>query len=160
MLPNLHAKAQAIIDNYTARGEMIVLAESCTGGLVASLLTAIPGSSAVLDRGLVTYSNQSKKDLLGVPADILEIHGAVSRECAEAMLHGLLASCPAAQAGAAITGIAGPSGGSATKPVGLVYIATMRRDSTPKIEEHYFGGDRQAVQHLAADAAMNMLLAV
>lgn len=160
MLSSLHAKAQAIIDNYTARGEMIVLAESCTGGLVASLLTSIPGSSAVLDRGLVTYSNQAKMDLLGVPADILETHGAVSRECAEAMVHGLLASCPAAAAGVAITGIAGPSGGSAAKPVGLVYIAAMRKDSELNIEQHYFAGDRQAIQHLSADAAMNLLLQI
>lgn len=158
MLSSLHAKAQAIIDNYTVRGEMIALAESCTGGLLASLLTAIPGSSAVLERGLVTYSNQAKMDLLGVPADILEAHGAVSRECAEAMVRGLIASCPAISAGVAITGIAGPSGGSAAKPVGLVYIAAMKNGSEPKIEEHYFGGDRQAIQHLSADAAMNLLL--
>lgn len=160
MLANLHAKAQAIIDNYTARGEIIALAESCTGGLLASLLTSISGSSAVLDRGLVTYSNQAKMDLLGVPADVLETHGAVSRECAEQMVRGLLASCPAAHACVAITGIAGPGGGSAAKPVGLVYIAAMRRDGAPKIEEHYFGGDRQAIQHLSADAAMNLLLTV
>ncbi|HCM84139.1 MAG TPA: CinA family protein [Alphaproteobacteria bacterium] len=158
MLANLHAKAQAIIDNYTARGEIIALAESCTGGLVASLLTSIAGSSAVLDRGLVTYSNQSKMDLLGVSADILETHGAVSRECAEAMVRGLLASCPAAAAGVAITGIAGPSGGSAGKPVGLVYIAAMRRNGQPKIEQHYFAGDRQAVQYMAANSAMDALL--
>ncbi len=160
MLFNLHAKAQAIIDNYTARGEVIALAESCTGGLLASLLTAIPGSSAVLDRGLVTYSNQAKMDLLGVPADVLENQGAVSHECAEHMVRGLLAGCPEAQAGVAITGIAGPSGGSAAKPVGLVYLAALRRDGEPKIEQHYFAGDRQAIQHLSADAAMNLLLTI
>lgn len=158
MLKSLTAKAQAVIDTYTARGEMIAIAESCTGGLVCSLLTGINGASAILDRGLVTYSNQAKMDLLQVPAEVLETHGAVSAQCAEAMVRGLLAACPAIAAGVAITGIAGLAGGTPTKPVGLVYIAAMRRDGQPVIETHHFGGDRQAVQHLAADAAMNGLL--
>jgi nicotinamide-nucleotide amidase len=159
MLKSLTAKAQAVIDQYTARGEMIALAESCTGGLVCSLITQISGASAVLERGLITYSNQAKMDLLGVSAEILETHGAVSAECAKAMVEGLLANSPMA-AGVAITGIAGPNGGSATKPVGLVYIAALRRGAEPKVTEHFFGGDRQAIQHLAADAAMNALLAL
>ncbi len=160
MLPNLSAKAQAIIDNYTANGEVIAQAESCTGGLVASLLTAIPGASAVLDRALVTYSNQAKMDLLHVPAEILDNHGAVSAKCAATMVRGLLATCPAAHAAVAITGIAGPSGGTTAKPVGLVYIAAMRRGADARTETYHFGGDRQAIQYLAADAAMNLLLAV
>jgi len=160
MIPNLSAKAQAVIDRYTERGEMIAVAESCTGGLVCSLLTGISGASAVLERGLITYSNQSKMDLLGVPATVLETHGAVSAECAEAMVQGLLTSALAAIGGVAITGIAGPSGGTTSKPVGLVYIAALRRGDSPAVTQHYFGGDRQAIQHLAADAAMNALLAI
>ncbi len=159
MLPNLKAKAQAIVDQFTSRGEMIAVAESCTGGLVCSLVTAIPGASAVLERGLITYSNQSKMDLLAVPATVLETHGAVSAECAEAMVRGLLAACPpTVQTAVAITGIAGPSGGTPAKPVGLLYIAAARRDGEPAVTQHFFGGDREAVQHLAADAAMNKLL--
>jgi nicotinamide-nucleotide amidase len=161
MLPNLKAKAQAIIDQFAARGKMIAVAESCTGGLVCALLTAIPGASAVLERGLVTYSNQSKMDLLAVPAAILETHGAVSAACAEAMVRALLAACPPTiQAAMAVTGIAGPSGGTPTKPVGLVYIAAGRRDADPRLTQHFFAGDREAIQHLAADAAMNALLAL
>jgi nicotinamide-nucleotide amidase len=157
MLSNLSAKAQAIIDHYTTRSEIIALAESCTGGLVSSLLTTIPGASTVLDRALVTYSNQSKMDLLGVDTEILETHGAVSAECAEAMVRGLIASCPAANVGIAITGIAGPTGDSAEKPVGLVFIASLRRGAEPQIETHHFGGNREAIQQQAADAAMNGL---
>ena len=159
MRQNLEAKAQAIVEQFTARNEMIAAAESCTGGLVCSLITAIPGASAVLERGLVTYTNQAKMDLLKVSAEILDAHGAVSSECAEAMVRGLLVNSPA-DVGVAITGIAGPTGGTAHKPVGLVYIAAMRRGGEPKVTEHFFGGDRQAIQHLAADNAMNALLAL
>ena len=159
MFKNLHAKAQAIIDNYTAHGETIAAAESCTGGLLCSLLAAIPGASAVLDRGMVTYSNQAKMDLLGVDARILETHGAVSAACAEAMVRGVLANGAAAHVGIAITGIAGPSGGSIEKPIGLVFIGLQRRGTEPRMEQYFFAGDRQAIQHLAADNAMNLLLA-
>ena len=160
MLHALTAKAQAIIETYAARGETIALAESCTGGLVASLLTAIPGASAVLDRGLVTYSNQAKMDLLGVSPDILELHGAVSAKGAAAMVQGLLAHTPAIQAGVAITGIAGPTGSSDEKPVGLVFIAAMRRGAASILETHHFVGDRQTIQQWAADSAMNALLSL
>jgi len=160
MLPNLQAKAQAIVEQFTARGEMIALAESCTGGLVCSLITSIAGASAVLERGLITYSNQSKMDLLGVSADILESHGAVSAECAESMVRGLLANAPAVQAGVAITGIAGPTGGTPVKPIGLVHVAVFRRRGDVKMTQHFFGGDREAIQHLAADATMNALLSL
>lgn len=158
MLSALTAKARAVIESFSARSEMIALAESCTGGLVCHLLTRIPGASAVLERGLVTYSNQAKVDLLGVPENILETHGAVSAECARAMVRGLLQRTPHVAAGVAITGIAGPAGGTATKPVGMVYIASLRRGEEPRVEDHFFGGDREAIQHLAADAAMNGLL--
>jgi len=160
MLLNLQAKARSVVEQFTARGGMIALAESCTGGLVCSLITSIAGASAVLERGLITYSNQAKVDLLGISADILETHGAVSAECAEAMVRGLLAAAPAVQAGVAITGIAGPGGSTPTKPVGLVYVAALRRGEDVKVTQQFFGGDREAIQHLAADTAMNALLSV
>lgn len=160
MLASLSAKAQALVESFTARGEMIALAESCTGGLVCSLITSIAGASAMLDRGLVTYSNASKTDLLGVSAEILDTLGAVSAECAAAIVTGLMQRAPNAAAGIAITGIAGPGGSSAQKPVGLVFMAAMRRGGNPQITQNYFGGDRQAIQHLAADAAMNALLQI
>src|SRR5215472_2464282 len=109
------------------RGLKVAIAESCTGGLVAGALTDIPGSSDVLDRGFVTYSNAAKEAMLGVPGSILERYGAVSRETADAMAAGALAMSDADLV-VAITGIAGPGGGSAEKPVGLVHFAAAARD--------------------------------
>ena len=108
------------------RGLTIAAAESCTGGLLTATLTEIPGSSDVVDRGFVTYSNKSKQQLLDVPARVLEKHGAVSRQTAQAMARGVLARSPAHLA-VAITGIAGPGGGTKAKPVGLVHIAAAAR---------------------------------
>ena len=116
-----------MLERCRARGLTVATAESCTGGLVAGALTEIAGSSDVVDRGFVTYSNAAKQAMLGVPAAILERHGAVSRETAEAMARGALAHAPADLA-VAITGIAGPGGGSAEKPVGLVHFAAAARD--------------------------------
>jgi nicotinamide-nucleotide amidase len=122
--PDLLARAEKLLANARAKGLKIATAESCTGGLVAGLLTEIPGSSDVFSCGFVTYSNQAKQDLLGVPADLLEKHGAVSEPVARAMASGALGK---AQLSVAITGIAGPGGGSAEKPVGLVHFAAARR---------------------------------
>ena len=116
----------------------IATAESCTGGLIAALLTEIPGSSDVVERGFVTYSNQAKEDLLGVPAELLQAHGAVSGPVCCAMAEGALKHS-LAQLSVAVTGIAGPGGGSAEKPVGLVYIATARLGSEPVVREYRFG---------------------
>lgn len=123
---DLEQTAQALIADFSKRGLTIATAESCTGGLIAGLLTEIAGSSAVVDRGYVTYSNQAKIDMLGVPATTLETYGAVSRETALAMAHGALYRSGASLA-VAVTGIAGPGGGSAEKPVGLVHLAAMAR---------------------------------
>lgn len=107
---------------------MLVTAESCTGGLLAGLLTEIAGSSDVVERGLVTYSNRAKSELLGVDPLLIERLGAVSAEVAEAMARGALTHTPAAHLAIAVTGIAGPGGGSAEKPVGLVYLGACYRD--------------------------------
>jgi nicotinamide-nucleotide amidase len=120
--PELLARAEKLLADARAKGLKIASAESCTGGLVAGLLTEIPGSSDVFSCGFVTYSNQAKQDLLGVPTSLLEKDGAVSASVARAMALGALQHSQADIA-VAITGIAGPGGGTATKPVGTVYIA-------------------------------------
>jgi nicotinamide-nucleotide amidase len=120
------AAARALLALCRTRGLTLATAESCTGGLLTAALTEIPGSSDVMDRGFVTYSNQAKRQMLGVPKRTLEKHGAVSRETAVAMAKGALAHSPA-DIVAAITGIAGPGGGSKQKPVGLVHIAAATR---------------------------------
>src|SRR5688572_31577845 len=114
MTPNLKARATALLESYRQRGLKIATAESCTGGLVAALLTEIPGSSAVVERGFVTYSNEAKSELIGVSAALMAAHGAVSEPVARAMAEGAIAHSRADVA-VAITGIAGPSGGTATK---------------------------------------------
>jgi nicotinamide-nucleotide amidase len=124
--PDLLARAEKLLAGARAGGLKIVTAESCTGGLVAGLLTEIAGSSDVFERGFVTYSNQAKQDLLGVPASLLAKDGAVSASVARAMVEGALAHSQAHIA-VSITGIAGPGGGTATKPVGTVYVACCAR---------------------------------
>jgi nicotinamide-nucleotide amidase len=116
-------QARALLDAARAKHIRIVTAESCTGGLIAGLLTEIPGSSDVVERGFVTYSNEAKEDALGVPAALLRKYGAVSDQVARAMADGALRHARA-QLAIAVTGIAGPGGGSVEKPVGLVYIAS------------------------------------
>jgi nicotinamide-nucleotide amidase len=120
--PELMADAVATLAHLRAKGLTCATAESCTGGLITGLLTAVPGSSDVVDRGFVTYSNRAKTEMLGVPEETLARHGAVSRETAEAMARGALARSGAGVS-VAVTGIAGPGGGSAGKPVGLVFAA-------------------------------------
>ena len=138
-------------------GLKIVTAESCTGGLVASALTEIPGSSDVVERGFVTYSNAAKADMLGVPAATLKDHGAVSRETAEAMAQGALAHSEA-QLAVAITGIAGPSGGTADKPVGLVHFAAAARDGRRLHREKRFGKvGRHKVRMKSVAEALDLL---
>jgi nicotinamide-nucleotide amidase len=121
--------ARALITLCKARKLKLAMAESCTGGLLAATLTEIPGCSAVVDRGFVTYTNESKQQMLGVPARTLEKYGAVSRETAEAMAKGALAHS-AADITVAVTGIAGPGGGSKQKPVGLVHFSAAARNGT------------------------------
>jgi nicotinamide-nucleotide amidase len=134
----LRGAAQRVLDACLARGLTIATAESCTAGLVTATLTEIPGSSAVVLCGFTTYSDQSKHNMLGVPADTLKRHGAVSRETAEAMARGALEHSNADLA-VAITGIAGPGGGSPEKPVGLVHFAAARRGGSRVQREERFG---------------------
>jgi nicotinamide-nucleotide amidase len=134
-----------LLQRYRELGWKIATAESCTGGLIAGTLTAIAGSSDVYDRGWVTYSNEAKREQLGVSASVLEAQGAVSTEVAEAMAKGALHRSQADVA-VSVTGIAGPGGGSIEKPVGLVYIGLARKDGWSQVERCQFGGDRDAVR--------------
>ena len=130
--------AKGLLDICIAKKLSIATAESCTAGLVAGALTEIPGSSAVVDRGFVTYSNQAKHEMLGVRNDTLTAHGAVSRQTAEAMVRGVLGHSKVDLA-VSITGIAGPGGGSADKPVGLVHFAAATRDGHRLHREKRYG---------------------
>ncbi len=131
------------------------VAESCTGGMVSAALTEISGASEVFERGFITYSNLSKTELLGVDAALIKKYGAVSKETATAMAEGALKNSDADMA-VAITGVAGPDGGTKEKPVGLVYIALAMRDETTA-EEHRFTGNRNAVRSGAALRALELL---
>jgi nicotinamide-nucleotide amidase len=156
----LRAAASAVLDAARARGLKIVTAESCTGGLVAGALTDIPGSSDVLDRGFVTYSNKAKQQMLGVSAAVLREHGAVSRETAEAMARGALGRAEADLA-VAITGIAGPGGASADKPVGLVHFAAASRSGALTHKEMRYGDiGREQVRAKSVLQALAMLKAM
>ncbi len=149
MFPDdLTRDAEGLLDALRARGLKIATAESCTGGLLAGLLTEIAGSSDVVERGVVTYSNAAKVALLGVPVALIDARGAVSAETAEAMAYGMLASCPADVA-VAVTGIAGPGGGSAEKPIGLVFIAALRRGGAMAEAECRFGDIGRGAVRLA-----------
>jgi nicotinamide-nucleotide amidase len=123
----LVAEAAAVLGLCREKGLMLATAESCTGGLIAAFLTEVPGSSDVFERGFVTYSNAAKSELLGVPANLIDQYGAVSEEVARAMASGAL-SHSRADLAVAVTGVAGPGGGTAEKPVGLVHLAAARRD--------------------------------
>ena len=150
--------ARAVLAAARARGVTVATAESCTGGLVVAALTEIAGSSDVVDRGFVTYSNAAKQALLRVPAALLETHGAVSEPVARAMAEGALAASGAGLT-VAITGIAGPGGGSETKPVGLVHIAAARRGAPTLAREMRFGDvGRSAVRLASVRVALQMLL--
>jgi nicotinamide-nucleotide amidase len=149
--------AGRVLEACRARGLRIATAESCTGGLVAAALTEIPGSSDVVDRGFVTYSDAAKQALLDVPATTLKDHGAVSRETAEAMARGALARA-SVELAIAVTGIAGPSGGSAQKPVGLVYFAALARDGQSLAREKRYGDiGRSEVRRRSVAEALAML---
>ena len=154
--------ARRVIEENRAIGRTVALAESCTGGLVAAALTEIPGSSSVLDRGFVTYSNEAKIETLGVAGDLIETFGAVSIACAWAMAKGAL-DASGADVSVAVSGIAGPEGGSDLKPVGTVVFARALRDddSEPDGELKTFdGGTRSAIRKQAALWALELLLPV
>ena len=153
------ALARRVVEGNAAAGRTIALAESCTGGLVAAAITELPGSSAVLECSFVTYSNEAKKDLLGVSNDIIEAFGAVSIACVYAMAQGALERSEADIA-VAISGIAGPDGGSEQKPVGTVVFARSERGSEePEAEQRLFEeSDRAGVRRQAALVALELLL--
>ncbi len=151
------ALATDVLAAARAKGLKIATAESCTGGLVAGLLTEIPGSSDVFERGFVTYSNEAKEQMLGVPATLIRQHGAVSQAVARAMAEGAIRQS-AAQLAVAVTGIAGPGGGSDEKPVGLVHIAAARAGEATLHRECRFGDiGRTEVRLATVDAALEML---
>lgn len=148
---------QTVVDLLLERQQRLAIAESCTGGLVAAMLTEIPGVSAVFDGGVVTYSNEQKSALLGVGREVIERHGAVSAACARAMAMGTLERFTTADHALAVTGIAGPSGGSEEKPVGTVWVCRQTRGVSTDVRCFQFSGDRQNVRHWAALSALGML---
>jgi len=150
------AEASALLDHLRARDLRVATAESCTGGLVAAALTAIAGSSDVVDRGFVTYSNAAKTQLLGVPEALIASVGAVSEEVAWRMAEGAIAHSEADLA-IAITGVAGPGGGSAEKPVGLVWFGAARRGGPTITAREMFSGDRTEVRAHAVLTAFRLL---
>lgn len=152
-------RAAGVLAACRSRGWMLATAESCTGGLVSAALTAVPGASDVVERGVVTYTNSAKMELLGVPADVLTRHGAVSAPVAEAMAAGMLARAPV-QAAVAVTGVAGPSGGTALKPVGLVYVGAASVEAQPTHRRTIFAGDRETVRARTVDVALDLLLSL
>ena len=154
--PDLYSLAEATLAALRARGWMVATAESCTGGLIAGALTEIAGSSDVVDRGFVTYSNEAKMEMLGVPATMIAAHGAVSAEVAGAMAEGALARSRA-QIAISVTGIAGPGGGSAEKPVGLVWFGCASAHKGIETISHIFPGGRSAVRAATVAAALIML---
>jgi len=153
----LHQLASELGEKLRARGWMLATAESCTGGWAGQLLTSLPGSSNWYERGFITYANAAKIEMLGVPAEILDTHGAVSEETASAMAAGALAHSHA-QATLAISGIAGPGGGTPQKPVGLVCYGWALADGTVMSSTCRLDGDREEIRSRAVAAAMRGLI--
>jgi len=146
---------EVIGQSLKLRGYTLATAESCTGGLLAGRITEVPGSSEYFLEGVVSYSNEAKKDLLGVPKKLIETHGAVSEQVAGAMAAGIRKRA-GSTFGVGVTGVAGPGGGSAEKPVGLVYIA-LADDSQTTTRRFIFPGDRQFIRTLSVNAALDMV---
>ena len=155
--PSADALVARLAAALLARGATMVTAESCTGGLVAAACTSIAGSSDWFERGVVTYSNAAKTELLGVPPALIGRHGAVSAEVASEMASGALTRSPAAFA-VAVTGIAGPGGGSPEKPVGTVWLATAARDGAVESTLLQATGDRDAIRRVSVVRALELLL--
>ncbi len=150
------ALAEDVLNACRDKSLKLAAAESCTGGLITGLLTAVSGSSDVVERGFVTYTNEAKHELLGVPENLFESVGAVSDEVARAMAEGALEHS-SAQIAVAVTGVAGPTGGTADKPVGLVHIAVARNGAETLFEHHTFDGDRDAVREQTVMAALRLV---
>jgi nicotinamide-nucleotide amidase len=157
---DLDAAARRLGRALVKRGWQLAAAESCTGGLVGHVITQVPRSSDHFLGGIVSYSDAVKEDLLGVPADVLDRDGAVSAEVAEAMTSGALDRFPAAALAVAVTGIAGPDGGSEEKPVGLTYVAAALRDGAAVVERHVWAHDRDGNKRASALAALELAVRV
>jgi len=153
----LQALSESVLSACREARLKLATAESCTGCLVAAALTDVAGSSTVIERGFVTYSNEAKMELLGVPAAMIVAHGAVTAQVATAMAQGALSRAPVDLA-VSITGIAGPGGATPGKPVGLVYFGIARKGGTARVERHTFHGDRAAVRWAATERALELLL--
>jgi nicotinamide-nucleotide amidase len=149
-------EAESLLAACRSKAIMLATAESCTGGLIAAALTAIAGSSDVVDRGFVTYSNEAKNQMIGVPMPLIETHGAVSDAVARAMAEGALARSRAAIA-VSVTGVAGPGGGSAEKPVGLVWFGLAQTGKPSLTERQVFPGDRTAIRAATVAHAFKMI---
>jgi nicotinamide-nucleotide amidase len=149
-------EAAALLGALQAKGLTLATAESCTGGLIAAALTAIPGSSATVLAGYVTYSNEAKTRMVGVPPAMLAAYGAVSEPVARQMAEGARDGA-GADIAISCTGIAGPGGGSAAKPVGLVFIGCAMRGTVTRVERHVFPGDRMAVRAATVAAAFALI---
>jgi nicotinamide-nucleotide amidase len=159
MLPELALnEAETLLAACRSRRIMLVTAESFTGGLIAAALTAIAGSSDVVDRGFVAYSNDAKNQMIGVPVPLIETHGAVSEQVAAAMADGALSRSLAAIA-VSVTGLGGPGGGSAEKPVGLVCFGLARKTAATITERQVFPGDRAAIRAATVAHAFKMIRA-
>lgn len=157
--PALIDEAMSLLTDFRARGLKIATAESCTGGLVAALLTEIPGSSDVVERGFVVYSNEAKAEMLGVDPAVIAARGAVSEEVAAALALGVLEKSRA-DISVSITGVAGPGGGSAEKPVGLVWFGCARRGGALVTVERRFGPlAREAIRLAAVNQALSLAMA-
>ncbi|MDP1528474.1 MAG: CinA family protein [Rhodoferax sp.] len=158
MFPDdIHILARQVIETAAAKGLTVATAESCTGGLVAAALTAIAGSSAVVERGFVTYSNAAKIELLGVPVELIETHGAVSEPVARAMADGAIMRSTA-RVSVSVTGVAGPGGGSPDKPVGLVHFGACGPAGSIHVEHRFGDIGREAVRLAAVRIALGLLL--
>jgi nicotinamide-nucleotide amidase len=157
MIPDaLLAEAETLLAACRAKGIVLATAESCTGGLIVAVLTAIAGSSDVVDRGFVTYSNEAKNEMVGVPMPLIQSYGAVSEEVARAMAEGALYRSRATIA-VSVTGIAGPGGGSTEKPVGLVCFGLAKKDEPAISEQHVLPGDRTDIRIATVAHAFAMI---
>ena len=154
--PELLKKAETILQSARSRGWKITTAESCTGGLISALLTEIPGSSDMFTHGFITYANAAKTQMIGVDEAVLKTYGAVSEHTARHMAEGALHTANA-DISVAVTGIAGPGGGTENKPVGLVHIASATQGNPSFHAEHIFSGDRTAIRLQAVSAALELL---
>ncbi len=157
MTAYLERLAEAVGHRLLERQALLTTAESCTGGWIAQVVTSVPGSSSWFDRGFVTYSNLAKQEMLGVTPETLAAHGAVSGPVVAEMAEGALCHSQARFA-VAVSGIAGPDGGSEDKPVGTVYLAWARRDLEPIIQRRQFAGDREEVRRQTVHLALERLI--